>query len=129
MLNVNNCTMVGRVMFEPDRTTTSTGKNKAVFKMEIVESFPNGGSFKQQIAVELWTTLVTKIEGMKKDDTVCVVGRLQGRTWEDKQGMKHETFDIVAREVSYEPSGGVAAPKVTAKAATYEDKPDSDVPF
>ena len=74
---------------------------------------------------------------LKKGNKVAVVGSLQNRSYEDKDGNKRQVTDIIANEVEflsvrnqndgssdYEP----AAPKATAK-PTLQQVDDEELPF
>lgn len=46
----------------------------------------------------------------KKGQQVAVIGRIQTRTWDDDQGMKHYVTEVVAEEVYFADSKREGAP-------------------
>ena len=74
-----------------------------------------------------------------KGDKVTIRGRLQNRTWEDKDGGKHKVTEIVVDEVEFQPKKTEEAPKAEAPKPKAEPKkeipepgyfdPTDDLPF
>lgn len=122
MLSLNQVTVVGRVLYEPDRGETATGKAHMVIDVETVEDVKDK-QYTQALKIQVWGYLCEKLEYLRKDDILMVQGRFQERSWEGRDGTKHKVFDVVAREVSYEPMGRSAgAPK---REAQPESGPES----
>jgi single-strand DNA-binding protein len=81
---------------------------------------------------------------MKKGNSLLIEGRLQTRSWDDKDGKKQYRTEIVADRVQFGPKGGAAptgspataagtgeAPRETVKTIEYpeEDINPDDIPF
>lgn len=74
----------------------------------------------------------------KKGQLVAITGRLQVRSWEDKEGKKHWTTDVIIEEQHFaesKNSSNAAAPKEGGQAAADgfypidESVEDDDLPF
>lgn len=146
MLTLNSVTVVGRVLYEPDRGETATGKRKMVVEVETVEDVFNK-EYVQHLQVVAWGYLAEKLDNMRQGDILMVQGRFQQRSYEGRDGTKHKVFDIVAREASFEPMGRAkgskesaqrqapaeeyrqAAPKVQAEPAPDNGIADEEIPF
>lgn len=145
MLTLNQVTVIGQVLYEPDRGETATGKKHMVVDVETVEDV-NNKQYVTVLKVQVWGYLCDKLEYLRKGDLIMVQGRFQERAWEGRDGTKHKIMDVVAREASYEPMGRTAAvpkdnerpesrqnqaaePVPAPKPVTTKSIADDDIPF
>lgn len=145
MLSLNSVTVVGRVLFEPDRGETATGKKHMVIDVETVEDV-NNKQYRQRLKVHIWGYLADKLEYLRQGDILMTQGRFQENSYEGRDGTKHKVFDVVAREVSFEPMGrstDASRPAATGQAWSQAVAPkpveaapsvktavvDDDIPF
>src|ERR1017187_8841539 len=81
-----------------DATTRYTSSGKAVLNLALVTKYEQYSEFHNVVA---WEKLAEKAAELKKGDWVRVVGRLQSRSWADKQtGEKKYRTEIVAFQLS-----------------------------
>ena len=68
----------------------------------------------------------------RKGRLVGVIGRLQVRSWEDKEGKKHRTTEVIIEEQHFAESKAAAAQSKPAADGFYpidESVEDDDLPF
>jgi len=101
MAGVNKAILVGRLGRDPETKFTGTGTAVANFNMATSVSFTDKNGEKTEKTE--WHRVVAfgKLgevcgEYLKKGSQVYIEGRLQTREWEDKDGNKKRTTEIVA---------------------------------
>ncbi len=145
----NEVHLHGSLAKDPIVRYTPTGK--CVANLTVLTKYQDYAEFHR---VTAWEQLAEKVAQLKKGDFVKVVGRLQTRSWDDKQtGEKKYITEIVAFQISL-PSdapdtppdqtkpqesrkGGTAAAKAILSPPTSEpiknvhglEVSDADVPF
>ena|ERR1700723_611280 len=103
----------GQMVKDPLVRYTPTGK--CVSNLTLVTKYEQYSEFHRIVA---WETLAEKVAPSKKGDWIKLCGRLQTRSWDDKQtGEKKYITEIVAFQISLpadepapltpEPIGGV----------------------
>jgi len=101
---MNKVTMLGNLSKDVDLRTTQSGKAVASFTIAVNRRFKNqaGESVTDFFPVNVWGQLA-EICGkyLSKGKKVAVVGELQTRSYEDKQGVKRYVTEIVADEVEF----------------------------
>jgi single-strand DNA-binding protein len=101
---INKVILVGNLGGDPEIRATQAGSMVANFNMATTEKW-KGSDGKQQERTE-WHRLVAferlaEIIGeyLKKGSKVYIEGRLQTRQWEDRDGQKRYTTEIVVKEM------------------------------
>ena len=104
MRGVNKVILVGNLGADPDVRYTSTGSAVVNFRIATSENWTNKEGGKETRTE--WHRIVAfgKLaeicaEYLNKGKQVYVEGRLQSRSWEDKEGNKKWTTEIVANNV------------------------------
>lgn len=134
---LNKVTLIGNLGKDPELKYTPSGEAVVRFSIATNESYkdPNG----QLVERTEWHNIVAwrklaELFGqyLKKGSKVYLEGKLQTRSWEDKEGNKRYTTEIVANEFVFldtRGGGGESAAShaepVTAPAPEKED----DLPF
>jgi len=151
---VNKVILVGRLGADPDIRYTPDGA--AVVKFNMATNEPVRGADGNWEERPEWHRVVAfgKLAEncgtyLNKGKLVYVEGRLQTRQWEDAQGVKRYTTEVVAREVKFLGGTGdqplqaqssqsttksAAAPSYGSRPLTEElppvpSAPDEDIPF
>ncbi len=106
MTGVNRATIVGRLGNDPEVKTTPSGQQVANFSVATSESWKGGDGGRQERTewhrIVVWGKLAELCgKYLTKGRQVYLEGRIQTRSWEDKQGQKRYTTEIVAREVQF----------------------------
>lgn len=112
--NLNKVILGGRLTADPELKTTQSGVSVTTFSVAVTRRF--GGKEGEQpvadfINVTAWrqtAEFVTRY--FRKGSSICVVGSIQTRSWEDQQGQKRFATEVVADEayfVDAKADGGV----------------------
>jgi single-strand DNA-binding protein len=101
---LNNITIMGRMTADPELRRTNSGVPVASFTLAVDRDFKNGNGEKETDFIECvaWKNtaeFVSKYFG--KGRMAVVSGRLQIRSWNDKDGNKRRTAEIVADNVYF----------------------------
>jgi len=138
---VNKVILVGNLGGDPELRTTPGGTSVATFTLATNETWNDKDGTRQERTewhrIVAWGRLA-EICGqyLSKGRQVYIEGRLQTRSWEDKQGNQRKTTEVIAREMqmlgSRGESGGerqpqtAGAPEFAADTVKIED---DDLPF
>ena len=143
--SVNKWIGIGRLGRDPEVRFTQGGKAVANFSIACDESYKDASGEKQKKTE--WVNLVVwgnSVEAfvqpyLHKGDLVYVEGKLQTRSWEDKEGVKKYTTEINVTDikglVTTPVDGGQPAQRTTnkpqARPAQRQAAPDidPDIPF
>jgi len=144
---VNKAILVGNLGKDPELRYTASGTAVATFSLATTEKFKNKGG-EQQEKTE-WHNIVAwgnlgEICGkyLAKGRQVYIEGRIQSRSYDDRDGNKRYITEIVASEMQMlgrpgeESSGGGSRQQASApvsRASSGPDEshfnPDDDIPF
>lgn len=136
-LSLNKVMIIGNVGRDPEMRYTPDGKANAKFSVAVSRVWTNQEGEKKEetewFTVVAWDKLAETCGNyVTKGQKVYVEGRLQTRTWEGQDGLKHKTTDLVAREVIFlSPRAKTAAPEddlAMASSGGAEIEPN-DIPF
>lgn len=100
-----NCAVImGRLTADPELRTTNTGLSVTSFTVAVDRSFVKAGEERQAdfINVVAWrgtADFVTRY--FRKGSMIAVQGAIQTRNYEDKQGNKRTSVEIVASDISF----------------------------
>ena len=123
MRSLNKVLLIGNVGKDPEIRTTQTGKNVAAFSMATSEA-NDRTEWHRVVAWEKTADIV--VNYVKQGSKVFVEGRIQTRTWTDKEGNKKTTVEIVAYQILLLSYPKKAEP---VKAEAQEDDEWGDPPF
>lgn len=103
---MNKAILIGRLGKDPDVRYTPDGKIVTIFSLATDETYKDKNGEKVQKTE--WHRIVTwgKLaeicgEHLKKGSQVYVEGRIQTRSWEDKEGNKKYTTEIIAGDIEF----------------------------
>ena len=142
MGSVNKVILVGNLGRDADFTTTAGGVSIARFSVATTSRAKNSQSGTWEDRTE-WHRVVlfgrqaeTLRDILRKGTLVGVDGRLQTRSWEDKDGNKRSTTEVVADRIELigpKPTGQRQGPRDEygegAEAAPEPGGGDDDIPF
>ena len=97
-------TLIGNVTQDPELTFTTSGIAKLSFSIASNYSYTDASGEKQEKAsffnVIAWRFLAEDSAAvLEKGVGVIVTGRLEQRSWEDKEGNKRQTVELVADSI------------------------------
>jgi single-strand DNA-binding protein len=143
MSGINKAILVGRLGSDPEVRYTPSGVAVANFNIATSEEWKDKDTGEKKERTE-WHRIVawSKLgeicgEYLSKGRQVYIEGRIQTRSWEDRDGNKRYTTEIVASDVQFL-GGRDAGPGVRAEggapASNFESSPiqapeDDDIPF
>ena len=146
MASLNKVILIGNLGADPELRYTPSGRAVVNFRMATTRQW-NTQDGERREETE-WHRIVAfsklaEICGqyLKKGAPVYVEGRLQTRSWEDQNGMKRYTTEIVANEMqmlsarqqnepaSDVPPGGIGSTAPEAPPSAPASEADDDLPF
>ena len=142
MAGINKVILIGNLGGDPEVRYTPSGVAVAQFNIATSEEWKDKDSGEKRERTE-WHRIVAwrrlgEICGeyLSKGQQVYVEGRIQTNTWEDKEGNKRYTTEIIANTVQFlgrRESSESAKPRSTTP-ADYQGMPaqgpaDDDIPF
>ncbi len=100
-MSVNKVILVGRLGRDPETRYTGSGQAVANFSVATDESYKDKNGERQKRTewhrITAWGKLAEICQQyLKKGTMVYIEGRIQSREWQDKEGQKRTSFDIVA---------------------------------
>jgi len=100
-MDLNRVTLIGNVVRDPESRTTPTGQNVVSFSVATNLIWTDKNGQRQKKAefhnIVAWRKLAEIIsQYVKKGSKVFVEGRLETRTWDDQNAIKHYRAEIVA---------------------------------
>ena len=105
---LNHITGMGRLTRDPELKTTPAGVSVASFSIAVERDFAEGGEKKTDfIDVVAWRNTAEFVgKYFTKGMMAVVSGRLQIREWQDKEGNKRRSAEVVADNVYFGESKG-----------------------
>ncbi len=101
---MNKITLIGNLTRDPESNTTQSGVNFTRFTIAVNRPFTNanGERVADYFDVICWRQLADRCaKYLYKGSKVGVNGSVQRRQYEDRDGIKRTSFDVVADEVEF----------------------------
>jgi single-strand DNA-binding protein len=100
-MSVNKVILVGRLGRDPETRYTGGGQAVANFSLATDESYKDRNGERQKRTewhkIVVWGKQAEIAQQyLKKGSLVFIEGRIQSREWQDKEGQKRTSFEIVA---------------------------------
>jgi single-strand DNA-binding protein len=140
MASINKVILIGNLGRDPELRYTQGGQAVANFTLATNERFSTKDGDKQERTE--WHRIVAWgrtgelcAQYLAKGRSVYIEGRLQTREWEDKEGQKRRTTEIVANTVQFlggRGEGGSGGPASSIGDGGFDaggPPPPDDVPF
>src|ERR1700756_5755901 len=142
MRGVNKVILIGKLGNDPEIRYTTSGQAVAHFRLATTEMRANKDGQKQEFTewhrVVAWERLAEICgEFLSKGRTVYIEGTLRTRSWEDKEGKKRWTTEIIAQNMQMlgGPSKAESTPETNDRliesfgGGKESFSPDNDYPF
>jgi single-strand DNA-binding protein len=125
-MSVNKVILVGRLGRDPETRFTPNGQAVCNFSLATDESYKDRAGERQKRTewhrIVLWGKLAELAQQyLKKGSLIYLEGRIQSRQWDDREGQKRTSFEIVANTMKFLGARGEAAAAAGAGAS-----PDAD---
>lgn len=105
MSSINKVILVGRLGQDPELRNTQNGQPVCSLGIATSESWMKDGKKEEKTEwhkVIVWGKLAENANKyLKKGRLIYIEGKLQTRTWEDQQGQKRYTTEIIANELKF----------------------------
>lgn len=149
MAGVNKAILIGNLGRDPELRYTQSGQAVTNFSLATSENWTDKNGERTEKTewhrIVAWgKTAELCAQYLSKGRTVYIEGRLQTRDWEDKEGVKRQTTEIVANTVQFlggpraeggggKPSGGgfdqASGDEGPGDSSGGTPPADSDIPF
>ena len=136
---MNKVILVGNLTRDPELTETPSGVAVCRFAIAVSRDYANADGTRETdfFNITVWRGRAENCgKYLKKGNKVAIVGSLQNRSYEDKDGVKRTVTDVIANEVEFltpkTASGeGEMAPVTTIKKERpqLEAIDDNQLPF
>ena len=139
---MNKITLIGNLTHDPEVRSTPNGVTVCTFNIAVNRRFaPQGGEKDTDFfRINAWRQLGdTCAKYLSKGRKVAVIGELQARTYEAKDGTTRMSLDVSADEVEFlsprqqDDGSGYSAPRQSNAApqdlAGFTDIQSDDIPF
>ncbi len=141
-MSVNKVILVGRLGRDPETRFTSGGQAVANFSLATDESYKDRNGERQKRTewhkIVVWGKQAEIAQQyLKKGSLVFIEGRIQSRDWQDKEGQKRTSFEIVAtnfrmlggRSEGMAAGAGATAPAGAARAEDFDHAGPTEEPM
>ncbi|MDY6367172.1 MAG: single-stranded DNA-binding protein [Clostridia bacterium] len=101
---MNKVILVGNLTRDPELTETPNGVPVCRFSIAVSRDYAsaNGNRETDFFNITVWRGRAENCgKYLKKGNKVAVVGSLQNRSYEDKDGIKRNVTDVIANEVEF----------------------------
>ena len=105
---MNKVYLIGNLTRDPELSETTSGVAFCRFAIAVNRTFVNQEGTREAdfFNITVWRGQAENCgKFLKKGSKVAIVGSLQNRTYEDKEGVKRTVTDIVANEVEFLSTG------------------------
>jgi len=132
-MNLNKVFLIGNIATDPEITTTQSGRKVCNLSLA-TNRFWNTkeGEKKQETQfhrIILWERLAEIVgQYTHKGSILLVEGRIQNRTWEDKQGNKRYTTEIFAESIQLGPRTANNTSSPSMEKPKQEIKKEEELP-
>ncbi len=138
MASLNKVILIGRLTADPELKQTGSGVAVTSFTLAVDRKQSKGAEKKADfITIVAWRQTAEFIcKYFRKGSAIIILGELQTRSWDDSNGKKHYSTEVVASEVSFAESkknpetNAPTASNFDAYAqANFEEVEDEKLPF
>jgi single stranded DNA-binding protein (ssb) len=127
---MNSVILTGRLVRDPELRYTQTGNAVVSFSLAVDREFAKEGEVDvDYFDVVAWrNTAIFVSKYFTKGRKVAVQGRLQQRQWDDKDGNKRRTVEVVASNVEFADSKKPAEPDAAPQEPPTYTEADHGIP-
>lgn len=139
MAGVNKAILIGNLGRDPEVRQLESGVKVATFSLATTETYKNKEGQKIEQTewhnIVLWRGLAEVAEKyLKKGNPVYIEGRIRTRSWEDKEGQKRYTTEIIGDNMTMlssrrDSQSGAVPPPQSEDPATFNEEEADDLPF
>ena len=126
---MNKVILIGNLTRDPELSRTQSGIAVCRFSIAVNRPYEDSNGERQTdfFNITVWRTQAENCQRyLAKGRKVAIIGNLQNRTYEDKDGVKRSVTDIIAQEVEFL-SPREETPKQEERLVPVED--NEELPF
>lgn len=125
---LNNITLTGRMVADPELKTTNTKKYYTSFTLACAdETVKDSTDFIECVAWNKTAELISKY--MAKGKMMTVVGKLKVRTFKDKAGNNRKAYEVLVSNVYFMSPASESKPKQESPVFDEPTFTEDDFPF
>ena len=128
---LNKVILMGRLAADPELRRTTSGTAVTSFSLAVERAKARDGSKETDfIDVVAWSgTAEFVCRWFQKGQLLALCGRLQTRVWEDREGNRRKSVEVVADEVHFAGSKNDSRPPAEPITAGDFTDDDGEIPF
>ena len=140
---LNKVILIGRLGKDPELKYTQTGTAVATFSLATNVVWKDQDGNQQEKTdwhkIVVWRKLAEFVgEWVKKGSSIFIEGKLQTRSWDDKDGKKHYMTEVVAEHIEFMGGSSKRADQTSTSTSQQtappaepplEQPPEDDLPF
>lgn len=129
---MNKITLIGNLTHDPEVRSTPNGITVAAFTIAVNRKFADASGEKKTdfFRINAWRNLGESCARfLSKGKNVAVLGELQARTYEAKDGTTRMSLDVQADEVEFLTPKQQDEPKEDVDTSGFTDIQSDDIPF
>ena len=133
---MNKTILIGNLTRDPELTETPSGVAVCKFSIAVSRDYADadGNRETDYFIITVWRGRAENCgKYLKKGNKVAIVGKLQNRSYEDKDGIKRTVTDIIADEVEFltpkQASQEESVVSTTRQRPQLEQIDDNKLPF
>jgi single-strand DNA-binding protein len=131
---MNKIVLIGNLTHDPEARVTPTGVTVCSFTIAVNRRFVEKGKERQTdfFRINAWRQLGALCEKyLAKGRKVAVIGELQARQYDAKDGTTRMSLDVAADEIEFlsPKNGEQAAEQTNSDASGFTDIKSEDIPF
>ncbi len=128
-MNFNKALLIGRLTADPQLRTTQTGQSVATFSVATNRVWFDKQKQRQEDTqfhnIVVWGRQAEVAnQFLKKGSLVMVEGRIQTRSWQDRQGQNRTTTEIIGERIQLGPRSGDSSGRASGTPAAH---PPADI--
>lgn len=120
---INRIVLIGRLGADPELKYTQQGTAVIAFDIAVNRQFKSGDGNREAdwIPIVAWRQLAELCaQYLKKGSQVAIEGRLQTRSYENKEGQRVKVFEVVAENVQFLDRAGDTGQGPTAGSKSFQ---------
>lgn len=127
---MNHVSIMGNLVANPELRTTQSGTKVASFRIAVGRDYAAKGAERETDFFDCVAWRATGefvVRNFSKGMPIAISGRLSSRNWEDKDGRKRVSIEIIAEDVYF--AGGSRAARSSEATFTELDNDDGELPW
>lgn len=129
---MNKVILIGNLTKDPEVRSTGNGASVCTFTLAVERRFKTAAGEKTSdfFTIVCWRQLADLCgKYLSKGKKASVIGELQNRSYEAKDGTKRYVTEIVASEIEFLTPRSAQDPSPLPDISSFEDVPNEDLPF